>query len=385
MARERSEARSGWAPSNTHPPNTRIIACNIDTLHLSYFGRLEPRLAEELATKRAAIEAALDSAGESAAETLPEAEVVIDGEKFALELCRAHGYRYRLVNADLVLMVRPESQGPMGCVRAQFSSVMLWHGGWAHAIARVELLVRAMLHGGVFTRPHAVSRLDMCVDFQGWIPVDADLLRCVTRATYNGAHHICAALSGFSFGRGEVTARIYDKTLELAQSGKEWMRAVWESSGYDVTAPVWRLEFELRREALRQMRMGSLPGAFEHLGRLWEYLTTRWLRLTMPGATDRRERWKTDPAWEVLADAWLVDSGCEIVRVRKHCHDRERLLSGIFGGLKSLAALDGHNTLGAAVKGAEVCLLARMTERGERFEALVEARRRRAAHLRPVA
>jgi hypothetical protein len=34
-------------------------------------------------------------------------------------------------------------------------------------------------------------------------------------------------LSGFTFGRGAVLPRIYDKTLELAVRGETWPQVIW--------------------------------------------------------------------------------------------------------------------------------------------------------------
>ena len=337
------------------------------------------------ATKRGTIESALNSQGESAAEASPEAEVTVDGVPFELRLCTAYGYRYRLMNDDLVLMIAPNPRASMGCVRAQYSSALLWREGWRSATERGERLVRAMLHARAFTRPHGVARLDLCADFQGWQPIASDLDRFVTRANYRAVHKIGDALSGFTFGKGDASARIYDKTLEIVQSGKEWMRAIWVQGEYDCAAPVWRLEFQLRRPMLREMDLGCLSAASEGLARLWNYLTAKWLRLVVPGVCDRRELWDLDPVWDCLTGANFGAKGEALVRTRKRSLDRDRLERGLLGNLTSYAALARHSTLESAMSAVEVALAARLAKRGVPFHRLVDRRRRRMATLPVVA
>lgn len=365
---------SGWVPSNTHPPNTRIVASNVDTLHLSYFGRLEPRVAAELASKRAAIVAAMESRVGGAAMHAPEAAMVVHGAPFSLHPFMTHGYRYRLVNADLTLLVNPEPRGPIGCVRAQFSAALLWREGWIRAVQMVENLVRSMLLDGVFTRPHAIGRIDLCADFQGWRPVESDRDRFVTRANYRAAHHVGSRFSGLTFGKGSIAARLYDKTLEIIQSDKGWMRAVWEAGGYDAAEPVWRLEFQLRRDALRELGAGSLPEGDDGFGRVWRYLRARWLRLSVPASGERRERWRIDPAWAVLAEADFGAAVGESVRLRTGSMDRERSERALLGSLLSLATVLKCQSLDDTMVHAHRSLARRLLDRGETFESLVSTR-----------
>ncbi len=125
------------------------------------------------------------------------------------------------------------------------------------------------------------SRVDIYCDFQGWVPQPRDYDRFVTRSRRNTAHiaihHDGRRFTGFTFGHDAMVARLYDKTVEIRHSGKEWMRAVWAES-LDPSKPVWRLEFQLRRELLAQC---SLQQPQDGLGKrqdLWTY-ATRWLSL----------------------------------------------------------------------------------------------------------
>ena len=47
-----------------------------------------------------------------------------------------------------------------------------------------------------------------------------------------------------AFGSGnEVSARLYDKTLEIQKSGKDYMRPLWAMEGWNGQQDVWRMEF----------------------------------------------------------------------------------------------------------------------------------------------
>lgn len=143
--------------------------------------------------------------------------------------------------------------------------------------------------------------------------------------------------TGFAWGLGgTISARAYDKTLEAFRSRKGWMRAVWRQR-YSATGVqlykenrdkrgrqephVWRLEFQFRREALKEFQADpSAPlenlGAWEKLKdalpRLWRYCTRRWLRhgrkQTYRDADGvKRNRFVESFAWVQLAsefDAW---------------------------------------------------------------------------------
>ena len=48
----------------------------------------------------------------------------------------------------------------------------------------------------------------------------------------------------------------YDKLTEAKEkSGKLYWLTVWEAQGFDLEKPIWRVEYELRREFLKQWRI----------------------------------------------------------------------------------------------------------------------------------
>ena len=107
-----------------------------------------------------------------------------------------------------------------------------------------------------------------------------------------------------------VSARLYNKLLEIVVSGKDWILPLWQKCGWE-GGVVWRLEFELKREVLTQKGISKLYQVINHLNGLWSYGTTEWLRLTLPSEDDQtRSRWVTHPLWDLLSSVdWEGNGG----------------------------------------------------------------------------
>ena len=89
--------------------------------------------------------------------------------------------------------------------------------------------------------------------------------------------------------------------------------------------------------------------ALHWAGHLWQYLTKRWLRLTVPTDDPNRGRWPEHPTWAALRegfaplalrDASLPERGLELVRAARYTGYR-RLLDRVSVGLATtLQAMD---------------------------------------------
>ncbi len=153
------------------------------------------------------------------------------------------------------------------------------------------------------------SRVDLYVDSQGWRPQRGDFPRFVCRAqrktefeTDRQMHTRGRRLSGFVFGRGAIVARIYDKTLELAVRGETWPQVIWQ--GADPDRPVWRVEHQFRRPALKAFRLRTVADVLAARQELWEY-GMRWISLRDPNGDSNRSRWPEAPVWTAFRKAAL--------------------------------------------------------------------------------
>jgi hypothetical protein len=94
---------------------------------------------------------------------------------------------------------------------------------------------------------------------------------------------------------------------------------------FDPDHDLWRLECQLRRDGVKGFRLDAKPEmsdanevieaedlpdihsvrkALHWAGRIWEYLTRRWLRLTIPTDDPNRGRWPEHPTWATLREGF---------------------------------------------------------------------------------
>jgi hypothetical protein len=83
----------------------------------------------------------------------------------------------------------------------------------------------------------------------------------------------------FQFGKNNLV-RIYDKTRELKmRPQKEWEKTLWKDPN---AKHVTRVEFQLRREMLKELEINSLDDLAEKLPDIWAHLTQCWFKLDTP-------------------------------------------------------------------------------------------------------
>ncbi|HEY2705023.1 MAG TPA: hypothetical protein VGL20_15170, partial [Candidatus Dormibacteraeota bacterium] len=228
------------------------------------------------------------------------------------------------------------------------------------------------------------SRVDLYVDSQGWQPQREDFPRFVTRAqrktefeTARQMHTRGRRLSGFVFGRGAIVARIYDKTLELKVRGEDWPQAIWEVA--DPDEPVWRVELQFRRPALKTLGLRTVADVLDARQALWEYGMT-WISLREPTADTNRSRWPEAPVWTVLRETALGSPCSELVRERKEAASRLRLLRGFVGYATSLAACDDEDDLEEVLDDVVPEVQAYLAGKGKTFEDVVTVKREQRLH-----
>jgi hypothetical protein len=172
-------------------------------------------------------------------------------------------------------------------------------------VSQLRLIVSAF---GVIEGDPTVSRVDLCADFTTDFPLeDVEQKAWVTRAREFDRHSVGGVYSGISVGRSSpIKARLYVKTLEIELSGKRYMKGLWHRAGWEPGERVFRLEFQYRREVLRELGLRTFAEVQANCGALWSYASQDWLRLSLPSATDgTKSRWPTHPLWQALqAVAW---------------------------------------------------------------------------------
>lgn len=346
----------------------RVLASGIDSLYLSFRGKVPDGRLEALEILRDAAQ----RDGAPVPISLPGRAVVV----------RPNGwghYRYWIHCSDFEVFVARGDKLPAAYV--QLRSQYLHTVEVKEAVAAAEAFVRGWIADGV--EPPTVSRTDLYSDFQGWLPVEDDYRRFVTRGRKSTAyvepfqtHFDGSRFTGFRIGKQAMVARLYDKTLEIKSTSQEWVQEIWASAGFDVTQPVWRLEFQIGRQVLAETDLRQADEVLGARSELWAYATTTWLSLRNQSANRQRYRWPVAEEWRVLQQA-LLDCPCSpTVRRRIRAHDELVLIRGATGYLTSLAALHGRPSLDWALArmGRQVPLYLR--GQGKDFADLVMNKRR---------
>ncbi len=350
----------------------RILAAGIDTLYVSVRGDLWDGLLPAL---RNMVEMA---GGETVAFSIRDA-----GPDFLLRPHGWRGYPFWISSPRFELCLGAAAPFPPAYV--QLHAPYLHLLGVDDAVQEVEeFLAVDVFHGPL---EMAASRVDVYADEQGWVPEPEDFHRFACRGVRRRMYEVPAQLhaagrrlSGFSFGAGEVLARVYDKTLEMQVRGSTWQETVWAER--DPDRHVWRVEFQFRREALQSFGVRSVADALRARQGLWEY-GTRWLSLRRPTRHTRCSRWPEAETWTQLRGARIGSPHSELVRERVRQADELRLVRGFVGYATSLTAMGSARDLELTGVLARDVPSARhyLAKRGVRFAEIVADKRRRRINL----
>jgi hypothetical protein len=299
------------------------------------------------------------------------------------------GYAFLLETEDfsVKLLGAPIPHRPGVFIEMRSHALHTHPGGAAGACEAALAWVRAHLFADQSAAASAAiafaaakpSRGDLHIDWQGgYTPsltnVPEELCCFIRPGRVKGALYFQGnRATGYQFGRSQVVARLYNKTLETAEKGNEaYVELLTARCGehFDPSQDVWRLEFELKREGLKGFRLyappeaddpdeeveaelsaeelahiGTLPRFFARLDELFQHLTRYWLRLVEDTGDANRSRWPMHPTWAQLRAAFgalagvapLDDEPCQVVRGARY-RGRMRLLrrmeAGVLGSLE---------------------------------------------------
>lgn len=336
-----SEGIRGASPSNTAPHNSnntlpdgfRLLRLAVDSLYLSYPGDLHPGVLRQLVDLK-------NKAQSPDPVEQARAQFVAGAHIFEVKDKGAGMFPFVLDdNAYRIQFARPGKRLPMAYVKV--SAAYLAHQGSRAVQEELETLLAEF---GLLGGRNMVSRIDLAADFSSPCNMDSwHRSAWVTRAVEIHSYAKDQHFTGWTIGMGGViAARLYDKTREISHSGKTWAMDLWRPAGWEPGQQVWRLEFELKRDYLKERCLSSLESVLVNLNGLWSYATTEWLRLTEPNPHDStRARWPTHPLWIALATVdWDTSGGVLLKRfTNARLPDEKRLYSTVFGSLASYMAI----------------------------------------------
>lgn len=312
------------------------------------------------------------------------------GDRLLLLPSGARGWSCVLKN-DLV-NIRLGRGGVTGvaCV-IRLSAAYLWAlEGLDQAWDDLEEFVEWVWPEAVPSEAVQVSEVHLCRDVAGldvgeWWPS----LRSgfVKRADNVGTEEKHGAFQTVHIGsrHSPVDATLYDKLAELKVSHKLWFKDIWSDHGWDGEAPVWRLEFRMRRDFLRISQVNSFDELCAAIPRLWAYVSTEWLRHTEADPRDSN-RWRHPVSvwWTSYAHSWDGRDHSPITVDRKRVANAEKLVEQGAGCLLSAVALytgDAGSEGEALPEDAAALVIDRFNDLlrrlGGTYESLLDRRRRR--------
>jgi len=188
-----------------------------------------------------------------------------------------------------------------------------------------------------------VSRLDLCADFlvPGGLSYEFLLSHKVTRNYKNQLILDNIDVGTYYVGdkKSPIQLRMYNKGVEVQQKGgiKLWFLELWKRESPE---DIWRIEFQLRRPALKDFDINSLDDLKEKQAGVLRNLTSKWFSLRLPD-NEKAERRTIHPFWCAVQECFQQNAPySEVKRVYRSAGTAspEWHLSHIDGCLSSLAA-----------------------------------------------
>ena len=322
-------AGAGTASGVSLPGELIELASGIDTLNMSGQAVVNDLLRSQLADGKAAAHEANSS--------LP---FRFGRTEFEIEPFGMGKYPYRLSRPEGVIGIHPDSVLPT--LRIQPRAEFL-HG--VGPTAAVEWF-RDIFEYRLGATSLSVSRVDLHADFQGWDLNAEDRFRLVCRARARATYEDDGRWTGFTLGRRKtktVSARIYDKTEEIALISKAgYVEAMW-GPRHTPGERVIRVELELAGGELRKYGLVTPEDVIGAAGAMWMHYTSSWLSLREPTGDATKSRWPIAPEWvqvqrcQVGQDAY----GLERLIRQRELATLEGLAPGLMGYVSSFAAVLG--------------------------------------------
>lgn len=312
----------------------------IDSLYVSYRGTLKKGLKELLDEKKK--HAQSENEKEQALAT-----VNIEDHCFEVSDKGARYYSYILVDNWYQIKITASKKNTVPTLYVQIASELLNCLGPDFSIYKLREIVNKLL---VMIKEETISRADIFVDFV----TDRDLEEVGKQSLVTKVRkidkHWDGGFTGWSIGLGGIiSARLYEKTVEMKKSNKEYLKEIWAYKGWEAEQRVWRLEFQLERTFLGQMSVKTYSDLLNKVNDVWKYCTSAWLRLAIDDNTQNRTRWKTDPLWEMIQQVRFLDGSYAGVtrEVNKARIPSNKILyqNGIAGYMTSYAAREGHERI----------------------------------------
>ena len=279
---------------------------------------------------------------------------------------KGENYRFHLQFEEYNLYIGKAAQPKSSPnVYLSITAKTLWLDGIDKALSWIAEDLKII--GGGSIKFVKVSRVDVCSDFLIPGGLSYEFIR-THKITHNKKERIFLGhdqLQTCYIGdtKSPTELRIYNKGLEVTQEGtKLWFLDLWKRETPD---DIWRIEYQLRRDALKKSGINSIDDLRKKQTALWSDLTTKFFSLRMPD-NEKAERRTIHPFWHAVQQSFGQSiPGNEIHRIYRQeaVAPVEWYLSHIDGCLSSLAAFKGITNRNDAINELHKLLQRRNNEK----------------------
>lgn len=252
---------------------------NIDTIKLHYYVNTRTS-SKEIISYNSKIDDMLDEKTLSQSNrndniSFKQFQITLDKENFQVMPSTVRGFSVSIKNADVTIHFKKitHNTDTSPIVKVEFRSSFLHRYGYLKAIQKVNTFFRSAL---LNTFTIKISELHLHCDVQGYDFSTLDFHRFKTRTRDNrffdddstrGTYFSGRSFQGLVMGGGDYMMRVYNKTKEILKfPNKAFIKECWKTNkNYYESKTVYRIEFQLRREKLKKMRLadGTILDGFE--------------------------------------------------------------------------------------------------------------------------
>lgn len=316
-----------------------IIARGIDTLVVGY--SMKGEISEQYLDL---LEISKDLAGNKDFGN-GEFPIEIGDDSFIILPFGHKGYEWIIKNDDIQMNVcRSWSEGKiMPEVMVTYRAAFLWREGIQRCTSKVYNIISKL--GEIIEEK--VSRCDLCCDTREPLPQVALTDRCIQGRMRRKSNYVALSNAtgltptGYTLGKGAIMARLYDKVQEIQLSKKPWMESVWSKGGWLQKDPVTRVEFQLRRDFLKDFNINSINSLIIALPDIWHYATTKWFTMHEANKSDKRHtRWCISEFWKIIqSTVFMFGERLGILRYHQVKPKADHLLNMTVGCLASIVGM----------------------------------------------
>lgn len=217
------------------------------------------------------------------------------------------GYGWHISTSDIhIFLSRHDPRGSTPNVFVEIGSISCWNRGVHDVLAFIDALF--MLQGGYILKK-IINRVDLAVDFVGLdihkteiFDRDKWVKLARTYRIYGAGRRDNTAAFGFT-SRSIISLRIYDKLLELQDDPAKLaiFKHIW-GVPQNQEVPVTRVEYQLRKDALKEFKAQKFDDFIHKIQGIWDYLCKDWFRLCNVKHRKQTQEAENTGWWDIVTE-----------------------------------------------------------------------------------